>query len=122
MESSNATQHSAAAPPPPVAREQEDGENRNDYNNMSSMICRRTIQRIIKTALATTGIVARGYTVRARRHRLIFVATCIERQLYNAAPTYDDYTNLDTLNKRMSRVVTALIVHEQRNGGGRTLI
>ena len=47
------------------------------------------------------------------------MTACIKRQLYNAAPTYEDYFNLDTLYKRMSGVVMASVIHEQhRNGGG----
>ncbi len=67
-----------------------------------------------KTTLATTGVMARGRIVRARRKRLEFVTSCIERQLYNAAPTYEDYANLNTLYGRISGVLVALIVRERR--------
>mmetsp|Transcript_40509 Transcript_40509/g.87482 ORF Transcript_40509/g.87482 Transcript_40509/m.87482 type:complete len:152 (+) Transcript_40509:658-1113(+) len=110
------TQNSAvvALPPPPLSRVGDTRNGSNTDDNPTSTVTRREIQRIIKNVLATTGIIARGHIVRARRKRLTFVTSCIERQLYNAASTYDDYANLDTLYKRMSRVLTALIIHEQQ--------
>mmetsp|Transcript_14914 Transcript_14914/g.22629 ORF Transcript_14914/g.22629 Transcript_14914/m.22629 type:complete len:119 (-) Transcript_14914:284-640(-) len=115
MESLNDnTQNSTivAHPPPPSSRV-EIGNGSNTDDNVTSTVTRQEIQRIIKNVLATTGIIARGHIVRARRKRLTFVTSFIEQQLYNAASTYDDYANLDTLYKRMSRVLTALIIHEQ---------
>mmetsp|Transcript_40508 Transcript_40508/g.87479 ORF Transcript_40508/g.87479 Transcript_40508/m.87479 type:complete len:122 (+) Transcript_40508:658-1023(+) len=109
------TQNSAvvALPPPPLSRVGDTRNGSNTDDNPTSTVTRREIQRIIKNVLATTGIIARGHIVRARRKRLTFVTSFIEQQLYNAASTYDDYANLDTLYKRMSRVLTALIIHEQ---------
>ena len=62
----------------------------------------------------------RGHVVRARRHRLQFVATCIEEHLYHSAPTFNEYADLETLPKRMAAVVNALVTQELRlrSGGG----
>lgn len=64
------------------------------------------------------GVVVRGHLVRARRTRLIFVTSCIERHLYGAAPTFDSYADLETLSKRMAGVVNALMVQESRQRNG----
>mmetsp|Transcript_24112 Transcript_24112/g.41284 ORF Transcript_24112/g.41284 Transcript_24112/m.41284 type:complete len:125 (+) Transcript_24112:124-498(+) len=118
MDSMNDSQQSSTNEPlPPVSRQQQATEDHNESNVTRSLITRRTIQKIIKNTLATTGVLSRGHVIRARRHRLTFVATSIERQLYIVAPSYEDYANLDTLNKRMAWVLTSLIVREQHRTG-----
>lgn len=65
------------------------------------------------------GFDVRGHLIRARRARLVFATSCIEQHLYDMAPTFDAYADLESLSKRIAGVVNALIVQEQRqrNGG-----
>lgn len=74
---------------------------------------------VYSKVLLARGINVRGYMIRARSARLRHVSTVIEYQLYKVAATYDQYSDLITLEERMAGVVTAYFLHQrQRRGGG----
>mmetsp|Transcript_10769 Transcript_10769/g.23682 ORF Transcript_10769/g.23682 Transcript_10769/m.23682 type:complete len:118 (-) Transcript_10769:119-472(-) len=76
---------------------------------------RGTILRLIKSVLATNGIVVRGgHIVRARRRRLHAVAAFIESQLYKAATNWSEYINLRTIELRMSEAMSAYLAQQGR--------
>jgi len=75
-------------------------------HELSSIITRATIKRVIKCRIATTGIRVGNVVVGATKDQLAVAAKVIERHLYYSASTFGEYCDLSTLDMRMATATT----------------